>query len=206
MGKIMDMALCFFKPNRLLRELLLLIGFEKNPTMSQHDIARVAGISSSMANNYIKNFTAEGFITVHGKTNRTMRYLVSDTGKEHIQSLLSRYTEEVVHLYAFAKQEIEKKLNDLYLSGLQTAVLFGAAETGELVFNAARHTPVEVIGIVDNDINKQHQKFGGLEVMPPQVLEVLRPDAVIITAFGRPEEIYIQIKHLEGEGIAIVRL
>jgi predicted transcriptional regulator len=109
---MMDMALCFFKPNRLLRELLLLIGFEKNPTMSQHDIARVAGISSSMAHNYIKNFTAEGFITVHGKTNRTMRYLVSDTGKEHIQTLLSRYTEEVVHLYALAKQEIEKKLND----------------------------------------------------------------------------------------------
>ena len=202
----MDMTLCFFKPNRLLRELLLLIGFEKNPAMSQHDIAKVAGISSSMAHNYIKNFTEEGFITVHGKTNRTMRYLVSDPGKEHMQSLLSLYTEEVVHLYALARQEIEKKLRLLYQQGLRTAVLFGAAETGELVFNSARHTPIEVIGVVDNDVNKQHQKWGGLEVMPPQVIEALRPDAVIITAFGRPEEIYTQIKHLEGRGITIVRL
>jgi hypothetical protein len=60
--------------------------------------------------------------------------------------------------------------------------------------------------VVDNDVHKQHQKFGELEVLPPTVLESLQPDGVIISAFGRPEEIYAEIKHLQDKGIEVIRL
>ena len=203
---MIDTTLCLFKPNRLLRELFLLLGFEQNSAMSQHDIARIAGISSSMAHNYVKSFVEQGMITVQGETNRSMQYIVSSSGKERMQTLLALYSEEVVHLYALARQEFERKLCQLYKQGLHTAVLFGAAATGELVYNASRNTPLSVIGVVDNDVNKQHQKLGDLEILPPHVIETLQPDAVIITAFGRPDEIYTEIEHLRDKEIAIVRL
>ena len=165
---MIETSLRFFKPNRWLRELFLLLGFEQNPAMSQHDIAKLAGISSSMAHNYVKYFVDTGLITVQGETNRTMQYLVTTAGKDCTRDLLAGYFEEVVHLYALAKKEFERKLLNLYRQGLHAAVLFGAAETGELVYNAARHTPLRIIGVVDNDVRKQHQKFGALEVLPPR--------------------------------------
>ena len=203
---MIEKSLRFFKPNRLLRELSLLLGFEQNPAMSQHDIAKTAGISSSMAHNYVKYFVEEGLITVEGETNRTMQYLVTAAGKDRTHDLLARYFEEVVHLYALAKKEFERKLWNLYCQGVRSAVLFGAAATGELVYNAARHTPIRIIGIVDNDVSKQHQKFGELEVLSPTVIESLQPDGVIISAFGRPQEIYAEIQHLQDKGIAVIRL
>ena len=203
---MLENRLRFFKPNRFLRELFVLLGFEANPRMSQHDIARIAGISSSMAHNYVKSFVDEGWITVQGETNRTMQYLVSAAGKEHAQELLTLYSADVVHLYVIAKRAFEQKLQNLYQQGLHTAVLFGAAETGELVYNAARHTPLRIVGVVDNDTAKQHLRFGELVVSPPSIIEHLRPDGVIITTFGRPEEIYQEIKHFRDQGIAIIRL
>jgi DNA-binding MarR family transcriptional regulator len=199
-------TLRFFKPNRFLRELLLLLGLDANPSLSQHEIARIADISSSMAHNYVKDFVDKGLLTIQGTTNRTMRYFVTAAGKEHIQELLPLYSEEVVHLYTLARKAVEQKLRRLYEQGLHTAILFGAAETGELVYNAAQYTPLRIIGVVDNDPGKQHRQFGALAVAPPSIIEQLHPDGVIITAFGRPDEIYQDIKYLQERGINIIRL
>jgi DNA-binding MarR family transcriptional regulator len=203
---MIETELYFFKPNRLLRELSLLLGFEQDPAMSQHDIAKIAGISSSMAHNYVKQFVQDALITIQGESNRTMRYVVNAAGQERSRQLLTLYTREVVHLYALARTVFEKKLCSLYHQGLHTAVLFGAAETGELLYNASLRTPLRVIGVVDNDVNKHHQKFGELEVLPPDVIEHLQPHGVIISAFGKPDEIYADIKHLESQGIRIIKL
>lgn len=203
---MIESTLRFFKPNRLLREFLLLLGLEANPHMSQHEIARIAGISSSMAHNYVKYFIAKGFITVQGETNRTMQYLVSPAGKEQTHTLLSLYSAEVVQLYTLARQACEHKLQRLYQQGVRTAVLFGAAETGELVYNATQHTPLHILGVVDNDAAKQGRKFGAFTVSSPRLIEQVDPDGVIITALGRPDEIYQDIKHLEKRGIKIFKL
>ncbi len=203
---MIEKGLRFFKPNRPSRELSLLLGFEQNPTMSQHDIARLAGISSSMAHNYVKAFVDQGLIQIHGTTNRTMRYVVTPAGQARTQELLAQYAEEVVHLYTLAKHECARKLQNLHRQGLCNVVLFGAAATGELVYNAAQQTPLRILGVVDNDPAKHHHRFGELEVLPPSVISRLRPDGVIITAFGRPDEIYEQIRHLQDDGIQVVRL
>jgi DNA-binding MarR family transcriptional regulator len=203
---MIEKSLRFFKPNRFLRELFLLLGFAQDPAMSQHNIAKIAGISSSMVHNYVKHFIEQGFITVQGGTNRTMQYLVSAAGKERTQELLTLYSEDVVQLYVIARRAFEQKLQNLYQQGLHTAILFGAAETGELVYNAARYTPLRIVGVVDNTAAKPQALFGELAVLPPGVIEALRPDGVIITTFVRAEEIYQEIKHLQAQGIAIIRL
>jgi hypothetical protein len=62
------------------------------------------------------------------------------------------------------------------------------------------------VGIVDNDASKQGKKLGEIEVHLPECIEELRPDAVVITALGHPDEIYRQLVPLKEKGIVIKKL
>ena len=104
------------------------------------------------------------------------------------------------------KEGPPQRLTELAGEGIKRLVLFGAATTGELVYQAARRTPVEIAAVVDNDSTKQGTPFGHLVVLAPSAIESFTPDGVLIAAFGRPDEIYQQIKHLKEKGIEIIRL
>ena len=85
-------------------------------------------------------------------------------------------------------------------------VLFGAAETAELVHAAAEGSGLQVVGIVDSDPSRQGRRIGALTVGSPDRIENLKADTVLITSFGHAEEIHRQIHHLEERGIRIARV
>lgn len=199
-------GLQFFSTTRVWKEFWLLSLIADDATVSQHRLGRAIGASSSMTNAYIKDFIRQGALSVSGETNRTMRYELTAPGRKLRRQLLHLYAREVARLHTAARQEYEKRLNELADQGVGRLVLFGAATTGELVYQAAKHTAVTVVAVVDNDPAKQGRSFGALVVMPPSAIESFEPDAVLIAAFGRPEEIFQQIKHLKEKGIEIIRL
>lgn len=200
-----DSALLFFSPTRRWKEFWLLTLIADNAALSQHRIARTIGISSAMTNTYIKDFIARGYLGTSGATNRSMRYGLTAAGRKAKRQLLHLYGREVARLHNAAREEYRKRLAELVARGLTRVVIFGAATTGELVYQAALQTAIEVLAVVDNDRSKQGQLFGPLVVQPASLLDQLSPDAVIIAAFGRPDEIYDQIKHVKQRRIAIVR-
>jgi hypothetical protein len=63
-----------------------------------------------------------------------------------------------------------------------------------------------IIGVVDSDDSKQGRIFNGLEIKPPEEIHIIRPDAVVITSFGRQEEIFQQVSKLCGDHIRIKKL
>ena len=85
-------------------------------------------------------------------------------------------------------------------------MLFGVAETAEVVFAALGNSPLIVIGVIDSDSTKQGQPFNGLIVQAPQKLEEINPDAVLVTSFGKQDEIYACIQDLVGDKIQIKKL
>lgn len=175
-------------------------------TLSQHRIARTIGISSAMTNAYIKHFIQRGYVGTSGTTNRSMRYTLTAAGRKARRHLLHLYGREVARLHNTAREEYRKRITELADRGTKRVVLFGAASTGELVYQACGQAGVDVIGVVDNDAAKQRRPFGHLVVEPASALDAPSPDAVIIAAFGRPDEIYEQIKHLKRRGITVIRL
>lgn len=199
-------GLQFFSTTRMWKEFWLLSLIADDPTVSQHRLGRAIGASSSMTNTYIKDFVQQGWLGMTGATNRTMRYELTAAGRKMRRQLLHLYAREVARLHTAARLEYEKRLNELADGGVSRLVLFGAATTGELVYQAARHTALAIVGVVDNDADKQGHPFGSLVVMPPSAIESFQPDAVLIAAFGRPEEIYQQVRHLKEKGIEIIRL
>jgi spore coat polysaccharide biosynthesis predicted glycosyltransferase SpsG len=63
-----------------------------------------------------------------------------------------------------------------------------------------------IIGVVDSDGAKQGRIFNGLEIRSPEDIKEIRPDAVVITSFGRQEEIYQQVRTIAGDRIKIRKL
>ena len=196
----------FLSPTKKLRRLSVLLAIHDAPESSQHAIGRNTGLSSSMVNNYIKNFRHEGLITVAGKTNRTHSYHLTESGQAAVRKSLLLYSTDIVQLYGTVKREIAKILNGYYEEGIRTIVLFGAAETAEMVHSSIKETQLIMIGVVDSDRTKHGKPFNGLIIQPPEQLERIQPDAVIITSFARQEEIHGYVKNLVGKAAKIKKL
>jgi len=203
---MVNLALQYLRPTKLMRELFVLLSLEEAPHLSQHQLAKKVGVSSAMSHNYMKELIEQGVVSVSGETNRNMKYAVTARGVERRAALMSAYSKEVARLYSIAKREIEQRLWELYRDGLKTVVLFGAAETGELVYSAAKATPLRIVGFVDNDAAKHRLLFGKIPVSSPDTIESYRPDGVLIASSGNTDDIAKQLDHLSHKGVAVVTL
>ena len=189
-----------------MRELLALWSLAETGRLSQHQLGRKIGVSSAMAHIYMQALLREGFVVATGETNRTREYLVTAKGYMRLATLAREYTRDIARMYSVVKTEVEKRLHRLYADGAQTVVVFGAAETGELIFSAAKSTPMRIVGWVDNDVAKHQHRFGDLQVRPPDMIESYRPDAVLIASSGKTDDIHRQLRHLAQKGITVVTL
>ena len=196
----------YLLPTKEFRCLSVLFAINESSDNSQSVIGEMTNLSSSMVNNYIKNFKHEGLITVTGNTNRTQSYFLTEKGRNILTYSLLGYSAEIVQLYSAVKSEMISILNGIYEEGLRTVVLFGAAETAEIVHAAIKDTDLVVIGVVDNSKEKHGKLFNGLKIHRPDEIMKIKPDGVIITSFARQEEIYAYLKNLVQDKIKIKRL
>ncbi|MBF0118052.1 MAG: winged helix-turn-helix transcriptional regulator [Desulfobacterales bacterium] len=196
----------FLSPNKKLRLLSIFLAIHTAPASSQQTIGQKTHLSSSMVNNYIKDLKQKGLIYVIGETSKTQQYYLTSEGKVLLRDLLLSFSAEIVNLYGTVKRDIAKILQTFYEEGIRTVVLFGVADTAEVVHVAIKNTQLIVIGAVDTDKAKQGKLFNGFIVQTPEELKKMRPDAIIITSFAKQEEIYVDIKKLIGEEIKIKKL
>jgi len=196
----------FLAPTKKLRRLSILLSIHNISEISQHEIGRMTHLSSSMVNNYIKEFRKGGSISVAGNTNRTQRYHLTAKGRDELLSLLLSYSAEIIRLYGGAKGEIGRRLYQIRSDGIRTVALFGAAYTAEVVYAAVKEVQLEVAAVVDSDPKKQGKPFEGLIIQPPDILRKIDVDAVVITSFGKQEEIHDFIRRFVDEKIKVVKL
>lgn len=196
----------FLSPTKKARRLSLLLTMHNAPSTSQHAIGKHTRLSSSMVNNYIRSFKEEGLLTVAGDTNRTQSYHLTASGERALRETLIQYSTDIVQLMGSVKREIANILNTYYDEGIRTVVLFGAAETAEVVHLAIKETQLVMIGVVDSDASKHGKPFNGLLIQPPEEIRRISPDAVIITSFARQEEIFHCIKGIAGKKTKVKKL
>jgi len=196
----------FLTPATRLRRLSVLLAVQDSPILSQHKIARMTRLSSSMVNNYIKRLQHEGLIRITGNTNRTQCYHLTPAGRDELMVMILEYSSEIIQLYSATKREVAERLHHLHSEGIRSIALFGAAETAEVVYAALKDTSLDVLGIVDNDPSKQGKRFNGFTVQSPVQLKEMAADAVLITSFAKQEEIYMCIRQVLGDEIKVKRL
>ena len=196
----------FIKPSRDYRELRILSEIREHPKTTQRVLARSAQISLTVLNEYLDRMSSSGWIEIEVKSSRNYVYNLTSLGLVHLNELFFAMSREVIQFYGQVKAEFRTRLRNHQENGVSRVIFFGAAETGELLLNAAGDLGIEEIAVVDSDTARQGRLLGGVRVKSPEVIESLHPDAVIITSFGHMDEIEEQIKHLEGKGIQVLRL
>jgi DNA-binding MarR family transcriptional regulator len=193
----------FHAPTAKLRRLSVLLAIHNSPRLSQHKIAQVTGISSSMVNNYMKRLQQEGLVKATGKTNRTQRYHLTKHGRKELFTGILKYSAEIIQLYSTTKKQVTERLQRFHSEGIRSIALFGAAETAEVVHAALMDTPLTVTGIVDSNPGKQGTRFNGFVVRAPESLKEMNADAVLITSFASQEEIHGCIQQVLGDGVEV---
>jgi DNA-binding MarR family transcriptional regulator len=196
----------FLTPTKKFRRLSVLLAVHGSPRISQHKMAQMIHLSSSMVNNYLKELQDQGLILMSGQTNRTQSYHLTSSGRNELMSLLLAYSAEIIQLYSAAKREVTARLNRLCSEQVHSIALFGAAETAEVVYAALKGTPLKVKAILDSDPRKQGRPFNDLTIESPDRLKGLDVDAVVITSYARQKEIHHCIHQIVGEDIRVKKL
>jgi len=191
-------------PGRLIRELLLMIEVEHDPSISQSRLALKIGLVPSMVNTYIRRMSEQGYLIKAGSSHRRTTYHLTGKGRAHCAELMKRYSIETVRLYKYAKQEFRRRLAGKFSSckALKVA-LYGAAETGELVYQVCLEMGHKVVGVVDQDPCRQGCRIFGCRVSDPAKLEQMAPDVVFITSMGHADEISRKLEPLRHNGVKI---
>lgn len=197
---------CYLKPSKSTRVLAILDALSRDSSLSQFELGKQLNLSGAMVNQYLKHLQSEGlveFLPINGKS---YRYALTEEGHQSRRRMFSDYSSETVRLYSTIKEFVLDNLKGLEAEGKRKLALFGASETCEVVLSALRDTAFQVLALLDNDSLKQGQFFNGHVVSAPHVLEQVDCDAVVITSFGKQNEIYEQLlPYSEKRGFQIVR-
>lgn len=198
----------FFKPHKPLRVLSIMETFYLDSSLSQKELGKKTAMSGAMANQYINDLNGQGMIHPEAVNGKCYHYKLTSEGEKQRQTLLGEYCAEIVQIYSSLKELILQKLADLAVKNKTSLALFGASETCEVVMSALQKSKkFQVVAIVDNDKNKHSNTFQSHVILPPATLENINFDAVVITSFGRQQEIYNQLIPLsQKKNFQIVRL
>ncbi len=197
----------YFKPSKDARVLALLDSLSRNCEISQSELGRRMGMSGAMVNQYLKDLQDEKLLQYEAVNGKSYRYVLTPEGERTRQRMFSDYSSETIQIYTALKSLILDKLASCKAKGLTKLALFGASETCEVVLSSLRNAGFEVVALLDNDAAKQGTLFHGYVVCPPAVLESLQCQAVVITSFGRQDEIFEQIAPVcRNKGLEVVKL
>lgn len=186
----------YLKPSKDARVLAVLGALSDDSTLSQFELGRRLSLSGAMINQYLKRLQEDGHITFKPINGKSFRYELTKQGELTLRDMFLDYSVETIQFYSAVKGYIQARLRHLASEGKSRLVLFGASETCEVVLSALEDMDLTVLALCDNDRSKQGKSFHGHMICDPVMLEQMEPDAVVITSFGKQDEIHTQLEPL----------
>jgi len=197
----------FFNPTSELKILLLLEQIQNSNKITQDKLAHYIHSAPSMINAYIKQLEKEGFLIKNKKTKRNVEYIITKKGIDRKNYLLVTYMNELIELYNLTKINIELFVKNLIKRNYKNCVFYGAGETAKVIIKVIKEMSkldFKLIFLVDDDINKQGEKFEGYDVFNNEKLKKCDIDAVIITSCIYENEIRDKLRKLNYPGKKVV--
>jgi DNA-binding MarR family transcriptional regulator len=197
----------FLRPSTKHRTLGILQALSEDPSLSQGELGRRAGLSSGRINGYLRELKNMGLLDIRPVNAKCFEYLLTEDGERRRRQLLGSYCAEVVRGYTAIKQLVRERTAFLLEQGLNRLVLYGASETCEVVLSSLEPTPFTILALVDSDTEKHGQTLCGRVILPPSVLGQINCDALLITSFGLADEIFhTAARILNSETVPIIKL
>ncbi len=172
----------FFKPTALYKEFMILDLIEKNKNITQREIAKEIGVAVSLVNNYLDEYESKGFIRRKHFSTKTIEYFVTKKGTERRKVLNIGYLNNSLVVFKSASEGIVKFLNQIIEKGFKKILLYGAGDVAEILLqtlNTENDFVIEVIGVIDDDVNKQITNLNGFPILSIDMIKSIEHDGIL---------------------------
>lgn len=190
----------FFNPTSELKILLLLEQIQNSNKITQDKLAHYIHSAPSMINTYIKQLEKEGFLIKNKKTKRNVEYIITKKGIDRKNYLLVTYMNELIELYNLTKINIELFVRNLIKRNYKNCVFYGAGETAKVIIKVIKDMPkldFKLMFLIDDDINRQGEKFEGYDIVSNVNIKKHDIDAIVITSCVYEKEIRNKLRKLK---------
>ncbi|MBN3038330.1 MAG: winged helix-turn-helix transcriptional regulator [Candidatus Omnitrophica bacterium] len=181
----------FLKPTEHLRNLQLLEEISKDSTISQRKLALRLGTALGVTNACLKKMVNKGLVKAKGINHKRIAYYLTPKGFSEKTKLTYHFLQHTIRFYSNLKDNITDKLSILSKDGPKRIICYGAGEVLEVAFVilSEMESQFSVLGIVDDDRNKQGKKVFGHPVQQPEVIPKLKPDVILVTSIKYKDKI-----------------
>lgn len=189
-----------------LNQLNILREIAANAHVTQAELGTRCSLSVAMVNNYMKELCAAGLLEYHRKTTKSVTYHLTPSGIQNLHTLQLEHIDEMVAMFAAAKEQIRARIVIQAPAGLDRVVLFGSGHLAQLAFHALELAGANILGVCDDNPEAIGHDFCGREVLNPSQIRYLVPDAVVVADSDRTEEICRNLSSVSDRGIDLIRL
>ena len=165
---------------------------EKNANITQREISKTIGVAVSMINAYLDSFENKGLIKRKKHSTKTVEYFVTKNGSERIKVLNISYLSNSLKIYKSAKENIEIFINQINDKGFKKILLYGAGEVSEILLQSIlidKDKPIEVVGVIDDDCDKQGQNLLNTPILSLASIGTIRHDGILIASYTNKNQI-----------------
>ncbi|MGB0383324.1 MAG: winged helix-turn-helix domain-containing protein [Ardenticatenaceae bacterium] len=114
------------------RELQVLDILEREPEISQADLAARAGVAVGTVNWYLKRWSKKGYVKIKRIDRWHWSYLLTPTGMARKTRLASEYIEASMGLYRRTRSEAKRLLGEVRSAGYSQVIIDGEGEIAEI--------------------------------------------------------------------------
>src|SRR4030043_915180 len=177
-----------FRPPQEMRELSLLQELEKNPIVSQRELSHKFGIALGVTNACLKRMARRGWIRITSLDHHKIGYYLTPKGFTEKANLTIHLISWTVQHYSTLKEIIGRKLLEMENSGVKRIVFYGISDEMEIAYITLQGANLKLIGIVEDEDKINRKEVFGFELKDIREIEMLKPDAVLITSLANQAE------------------
>ncbi|MDH3972672.1 MAG: winged helix-turn-helix transcriptional regulator [Deltaproteobacteria bacterium] len=178
------------------RYLQLLEEISKDEPLSQRDLSKRLGIAVGLVNSYIKNFVTKGYLRVKAFPKNRYKYLLTPKGLTEKTRLTYQHLHYFTNLYTTVRKDFRKIFLEMDKEGVRKVLFCGVDEVAEIAYLSMQETPLELVGVVDNE--GVGQVFFNHEVGPLNIINAIEKDKILVTSLKRSNAL---VSSLEKNGI-----
>lgn len=127
------------------RSMRVLEEIEKNPRVSQRELASSVGVALGIANSLVHALVRKGLVKIRGENNRTISYHLTKKGVAHKASLAMGWTVNTIDFYRQARSSVSHGLAGIAACGTPRVALLGANELAEIAIIVAPESGAEIV-------------------------------------------------------------
>jgi len=198
----------FFKPTLLYKEFMILDLIEKDPHITQREIASQVGVAVSMINSYIENLENEGFIKRKKYSAKNVKYYVTKKGIEQKKVLNIGYLKSSLNLYNSALESLVRALTEVEAEGYKNILLYGAGEVASMILHALTHNnklSFNLLAIIDDDPSKIGEEVEGFKIISKNCIDHFEYDGILISSYTHRNQMFSNLVELNIKPSKIVR-